>query len=59
MLAEVATNSLTQQVATLQKDKPDSDLTTRTFEMIASRNSTLVDLKDFTDQLNMIKTPFE
>lgn len=46
-------------MATWSKDKPDGDLTQTTLEALKTHGAKLVDLKEFHDQFNLLKTPSE
>ena len=48
-----------QTVATWTKDKPDGDLTNVTLTTIDIKGAKTVDLKDFLEQTNQVKTSSE
>jgi len=48
-----------QTVATWTKDKPDGDLTNAIFTTFDIKGAKTVDLKDFMDQTNQVKTASE
>ena len=58
VLEEVSSQQLSS-VATWTKDKEDGDLTKQTLTTLAIKGAKIVDLKEFADQMNQIKTVTE
>ena len=58
VFSEISGQNL-QTVATWVKDKPDGDLTTATLTTLDIKGVKTVDLKDFMDQTNQVKTASE